>query len=67
LLHCYDVAEEEDPVEENPHNIQILEVEGESEVEGPQLVSEYYSPPMNINKVNIGTTKNQKIASTGGY
>jgi hypothetical protein len=67
LLHCYHVAEEEDPTEENPHNIQIPEVEGEREVEGPQLESEYYAAPLNIKKVNIGTTENPKIASIGDY
>ena len=39
LLHYYHVTEEEDPTEENQRNIQILEVEGEREVEGPKLDS----------------------------
>jgi hypothetical protein len=34
LLHHYQVTEE-DPTEENPCNIQIMEEEGEREVEGP--------------------------------
>jgi hypothetical protein len=39
LLHCYHIAED-DPTEENPCDIQITEVEGEREVEGPKLESE---------------------------
>jgi hypothetical protein len=39
FLYCYNVAEDEDPTEENSHNIQIPEVEGEREVEGPKLDS----------------------------
>jgi hypothetical protein len=38
LLSCYHVQEEA-PYEEDPHNIQIIEVEGEREVEGPPLKS----------------------------
>jgi hypothetical protein len=49
LLHCYHV------IEENPGGIHIMEVEGEKKVEGTKLESEYFSAPLNINKVNIGT------------
>jgi hypothetical protein len=54
LLHCYHIPKY-DPVEENPHNIQIIEVEGEREVEGPQLQSGEFVASLNIKKVNIGT------------
>jgi hypothetical protein len=37
MLHCYHVEKAEEPTEENPHNIQISEVEGEREVEVPKL------------------------------
>jgi len=67
LLHCYHVAEEEDPTKENPHNIQIPEVEGEREVEGPKLDYEYCLVPLKIKKVNIGIVENTKIASIGDY
>jgi hypothetical protein len=48
LLHCYHVTEEEYPVEENSCNIQILEVEGEREVEGPNIYLEEYVAPLKI-------------------
>jgi hypothetical protein len=54
LIYFYHVAKEEDPIEENPHNIKITEVEGEREVEGPKLDSKYFFAPLKINKVNIG-------------
>jgi hypothetical protein len=38
LLSCYHV-EEEAPDEDDPRNIQITELEGEREVEGPSLES----------------------------
>jgi len=66
-LHCYHVAEEEDLVEENPHNIKIPKVEGERELEGPNIDSEYYAAPLNIKKENIGTIEHPKIASIGYY
>jgi hypothetical protein len=36
------------------HNIQITEIEGEREVEGPYLESEAFYTPIKVNKVNIG-------------
>jgi hypothetical protein len=42
-------------------------VEGEREVEGPNMDSKYYSTPLNIKKVNIGTTDNPKMASIRDY
>jgi hypothetical protein len=53
LLHCYHVAED-DPTEENPHDIQITKFEGEREVEGPQLQSKEFSAPLKVKNVNIG-------------
>jgi len=67
LLPCYHVTEEEDPTKENPHNIQILEVEGEREIEVPKLDSTYDAAPLKIKKVNIGTIENPKIASIQYY
>jgi hypothetical protein len=66
LLHCYHIAED-DPTEENLYDIQITEVEGEREVEGPQLQSEAIVSPLKIKKVNIGTKEHPKIASIGDY
>ena len=39
ISNSNNVAEDEDPTEEKSHNIQIPEVEGEREVEGPKLDS----------------------------
>jgi hypothetical protein len=48
-------------------NIQIPEVEGERELEGPKIDSKYYDAPLNIKKVNIGTAENPKMTSIGDY
>jgi hypothetical protein len=66
LLSCYHVQEEA-PDEDDPHNIHITEVEGEREVEGPSLELEFFSLQIKVNKVNIGTTNNPKMASIGDY
>jgi hypothetical protein len=54
LIHCYHVGED-DTTEENPRDIQITEVEGKREVEGPQLHSKEFATPLKIKKLNIGT------------
>jgi hypothetical protein len=66
LLSCYHVQEEA-PDEDDPRNIQITEVEGEREVEGPPLESEVFVVSIKVKKVNIGTTENPKMASIGDY
>jgi hypothetical protein len=53
LLSCYHV-EEEAPDEDDPCNIQITEIEGEREVEGPSLESKEFVAPIKVKKVNIG-------------
>jgi hypothetical protein len=42
-------------------------VEGEREVNGPKMNSKYYAVPLNIKKVNIGTTEKPKMPSIGDY
>jgi hypothetical protein len=42
-------------------------VEGEREVEGPNIDLEDYVSPFKIKKVNIGTAENPKMASIGDY
>jgi hypothetical protein len=66
LLSCYHV-QEEGPDEDDPHDIQIEEVEGERDVEGPPIESEVISVPIKIKKVNIGTVEQPKMASIGDY
>jgi hypothetical protein len=66
LLSCYHVQEEVSD-EDDPRNIQIEEVEGQREVEGPPLESELIVASIKVNKVNIGTVENPKIANIGDY
>jgi hypothetical protein len=51
-LSCYHVQKEA-PDEDDPHNIQIKEVEGERDVEGPTIELEFIYAPIKVNKVNI--------------
>ena len=60
LIQCYHVAEEEDTTEDNLHNIHILELQGEREVEGPNIDSQNYDTLLNIKKVNIGIAEKKK-------
>jgi hypothetical protein len=66
LLSCYHV-EEEAPYEDDPHNIQIIDIEGEREVGGPSLELEAFSTPIKVKKVNIGMNENPKMESIGDY
>jgi hypothetical protein len=66
LLSCYHVQEEA-PDEDDLHNIQIEEVEGERDVEGPPIESKLISIPIKVKKVIIGTTEHPKMASIGDY
>jgi hypothetical protein len=58
---------EEAPDEDDPRNIQIMEVECEREVEGPPLESEIFVVSIKVKKFNIGTADNPKMASIGDY
>jgi len=53
LLECYNVAKEEQD-EVDPRNIQVLKIEGECAVEGPNLEFVAYAQPLKIREVNIG-------------
>jgi hypothetical protein len=66
LLPCYNVQEEALD-EDDPQNIQIVEVEGEREVEGPPLELQVFVVLIKVNKFNIGTIENPKMASIGDY
>jgi hypothetical protein len=66
LLSCYHVQEEA-PYEDDPRDIQIEEVEGERDVEGPPLESKVITAPIKVKKVNIGTVENPKMVSIGDY
>jgi hypothetical protein len=58
---------EEAPDEDDPRNIQIEEVEVAREVEGPPQESKLFIVLIKVNKVNIGTIENPKMASMGDY
>jgi hypothetical protein len=66
LFSCYHVQEEA-PVEDDPRNIHIEEVEGEIEVEGPPIESKVISMPIKVKKVKIGTVENPKMACIGDH
>ena len=66
LLSCYHVQEEV-PDENDLCDIQIEEVEGQREVEGPLLESKVIVASIKVKKFNIGTVENPKMASIGDY
>jgi hypothetical protein len=65
-LSCYHVHDEA-PNEHDPHDIQIKEVEGERDVEGPPIESEFIVVPIKVKKVNIKIAEQPKMASIGDY
>jgi hypothetical protein len=65
-LSCYHI-EEEALDEDDLRNIQLTEIEGEGEVEGPCLESTVIVAPIKVNKVNIGKTNTPKMVSIGDY
>jgi hypothetical protein len=48
-------------------NIQITNIEGEREVEGPSMESKVFVAPIKVKKVNIGMNDNPKMESIGDY
>ena len=59
--------QEESRDEDDPHDIQIEEVEGEREVEGPPLELKVIVASIKVKKVNIGTVENPKMDIIGDY
>jgi copper chaperone CopZ len=66
LLACYHV-QGESLNEDDLRNIQIKKVEGERDVEGPPIESKVISMSIKVNKFNIRTTEQPKMASIGDY
>jgi hypothetical protein len=66
LLSCYHVQEEA-PDRDDPRDIQIEEVEGERDVEGPPIESKFIYAPIKVKKFNIGIAEQPKMASIGDY
>jgi len=65
-LSCYHV-QEETPDEDDLCDIQIEEVKGERDVEGPPIEFKFISTSINVKKFNIRTTEQPKMASIGDY
>ena len=53
--------------DDDPHNINIPELEGSRDVQGPALEIPKVTKKVKIKKVNIGTDANPKIASIRDY
>jgi hypothetical protein len=66
LLSCYHVLEEA-PNKDDPRDIQIEEVKGKRDVEGPTIESKVISVPIKVNKLNIETAEQPKIVDIGDY
>ncbi len=66
-LECYNFAQEPGDEDEDPRNINIVELEGTREVEGPDLEIPAITEPLKIKKINIGTETEPKFASIGDY
>jgi hypothetical protein len=60
-------VQEEAPDEDESCDIQIEEVEGKREVEGPPRESKVIFSPIKVKKSNIGTVANPKMANIGDY
>ena len=63
-LECYNFIAEED---DDPHNVNILEIEGSHDVQGPALEITEVTEKVKTKKVNIGIDANPKMASIGDY
>lgn len=64
-LECYNVMTEEE--DEDPRNINILEVKGHRKVEGPQIDNSDITALLKTKQVNIGTEAELKFANIGDY
>lgn len=58
------IAEVED---EDPRNINILEVEGHRTIEGPEIENPEINVPLKTRKVDIGTEAKPKFAKIKVY
>jgi hypothetical protein len=61
---CYNINADED---DDPMNVNIIEIEGQRDVEGPGVKLYFIGQPIKIKKVNIGTEKTPKLANVGDY
>jgi hypothetical protein len=66
FFSCYHV-QEYSLEEDDPHDIHIEEAKSEREVESPPIESKIITALIKINKFNIGTVENPKMASIKDY
>jgi hypothetical protein len=65
-LECYSIVGE-DLEDDDPINLQILEIKGECVIEGHELESVEYAKPLKKHKVDIGTKDNPKFTNIRDY
>jgi hypothetical protein len=64
-LHgCYNINADED---DDPRNVNIVETEGQRDIEGPGIELPFIGQPIKIKKVIIGTEQEPKLANAGYY
>ena len=65
IVNCRNITIEEG--DENLRNVSIPESEGERAVARPPLQTMDVTKPLKLREVNIGTTKQPKLANIGDY
>jgi hypothetical protein len=61
---CYNINADED---DDPRKVNIVETEGQRDVEGPGVELPFIGQPIKINKFNIGIEETPKLANVGDY
>jgi hypothetical protein len=64
LQSCYNIIADED---DDPRKVNIVETEGQRDVEGPGIELPFIGQPIKIKKVNIGTKETPKLANVTDY
>jgi hypothetical protein len=64
LQGCYNINVDED---DDPRNVNIVETEGQRDIEGQGVELPLIGQPIKIKKVNIGIEKAPKLANIGDY
>jgi hypothetical protein len=53
--------------DDDPKKMNITEIEGQRDIEGPEVELPFIGQPLKINKVNIGTEQTSKLANVEDY
>jgi hypothetical protein len=64
LQGCYNINVDAD---DDPRKVNIAEIEGHRDVEGPGIELQCIGKPIKIKKVNIGTEETSKLANVRDY